>query len=93
QEELLKAGNLPEGEDWGTEPPEEWGTILYEDDGEDVEELIETLPGDYTIFYDNVFDAIRNGTELFVKAEETVEVLKILEACLASNREKRTIQL
>lgn len=93
QEELLKAGNLPVGEDWGTEPSSEWGKLFYEEDGEDIEELIETLPGDYNIFYNNVFDAIRNGAELFVKPEETVEVLKILEACLQSNHEKRTIEL
>lgn len=90
---MLKAGRLPEGEGWGTEPPEEWGTLVYEENGEDVEELVETIPGDYNIFYRNVRDAIRNGSELFVKPEETIEVLKILEACLVSNREKRTVEL
>ncbi len=77
----------------GREPPEEWGTIFYEKDGVDYEELVETVPGNYGIYYENVFDAIRNGSELFVKPEETVEVLKILEACLISNREKRMIVL
>lgn len=93
QEEMLKAGNLPVGESWGTEPASEWGKLFYEKDGKDVEEVIETLPGNYNIFYNNVFDAIRNGAELFVKPEEAVEVLKILEACLKSNREKRTVLL
>jgi scyllo-inositol 2-dehydrogenase (NADP+) len=93
QEELLKAGNLPEGENWGTEPPELWGTISYQKDGKEFEENVETIPGNYNIFYDNVFDAIRNGAELLVKPEEAVEVLKILEACVKSNREKRTILL
>jgi predicted dehydrogenase len=93
QEELLKAGNLPVGENWGTEPPAEWGTLFYEKDGKDFEEIVETLPGNYNIFYNNVFDAIRNGAELFVKPEEAAEVLKILEACLKSNREKRTVLL
>ena len=93
QEELLKAGNLPEGENWGTEPPEMWGNISYQKGGNDFEEVVETLPGNYNIFYNNVFDAIRNGAELFVKPEEAVEVLKILEACLKSNREKRTVLL
>lgn len=91
QEEMLKAGHLPNEENWGTETPEEWGTLLYEEDGEDVEELVETLPGDYTIFYNNVYDVLRNGAELLVKPEETVDVLKILEACLLSNSEKRTV--
>lgn len=93
QEEMLKAGNLPVGENWGTEPESEWGTIVYEKEGVDINEKIETLPGNYNVFYDNVYDAIRNGNELMVKPRETVEVLKILEACLLSNREKRTIFL
>jgi predicted dehydrogenase len=93
QEGTLKTGKLPEGEDWGMEPVEEWGTLVYEEAGEDVEELIETLPGCYPVFYENVYDAIRNGAELFVKPEEAIEVLGILEACILSNREKRTIVL
>jgi len=93
QEELLKAGHLPVGEKWGSEPREHWGTLFYEKDDKEFEEIVETLPGNYNIFYNNVFDAIRNGAELFVKPEEAVEVLKLLEACLKSNREKRTVLL
>ncbi len=93
QEELLKQGHLPNEEGWGTEPAETWGTLFYEEDGEDIEELVETIPGDYNIFYNNVYDAIRNKAELFVKPEETIDVLKILEACLVSNKEKRTVFL
>ncbi len=93
QEELLKAGKLPVGEDWGTEPESDWGTLLYEKMGVDLKEKVETLPGNYNLFYDNVFDAIRNGAKLFVKPEEAVEVLEILEACVESNKEKKTIYL
>ncbi|WP_346858470.1 Gfo/Idh/MocA family oxidoreductase [uncultured Draconibacterium sp.] len=93
QEEMLKEGHLPNEENWGAEEPEEWGTLLYEENGEDVEELVETVSGDYNIFYNNVYDAIRNGAKLLVKPEETVDVLKILETCLISNKEKRTIIL
>lgn len=91
QEEMLKAGHLPDEENWGTEEPEEWGTFLYEEKGEEVEELVETIPGDYNLFYNNVFDFIRKQKKLLVKPEEAIEVLKILEACLTSNREKRTV--
>lgn len=93
QEDLLKTGKLPEGEDWGTEPEEDWGSLIYENDGVDFKEKTETLPGDYNIFYDNVYAAIRNGSELFVKPEEAVEVLKILEACLESNKLQKTVFL
>jgi len=93
QEALLKAGHLPQGDDWGREAPEEWGTLVYEENGEDVETLVESLPGNYNLFYDNVFDVLRNGAELQVKPEQALEVIKILEACLRSNREKRTVLL
>ena len=91
QEELLKAGHLPDGEKLGKESPEDWGTLYYEEDGEDIEELVETVPGNYNFFYDNVASAIRDGVPLLVQPEETVEVLRILEDCLQSSREKRTI--
>jgi predicted dehydrogenase len=93
QEELLKAGNLPAGINWGKEPESDWGTILYEKNGTDFKEKIATQPGNYNIFYNNVYDAIRNGAELLVKPEEAVEVLKILEACLQSNQLKKTVFL
>ncbi len=93
QEELLKAGNLPVGEKWGTEPETQWGTIVYEKEGVDCIEKIETLPGNYNLFYNNVYDAIRNGAELLVQPEDAVEVLKIIEACIKSNSGKRTICL
>lgn len=93
QEEHLKTGKFPIGDDWGTEPESDWGILLYEKNGGDFKEKIETLPGNYNLFYNNVFDAIRNGAELFVKPEEALEVLKILEACVLSNRDKKTVVL
>lgn len=93
QEEMLKAGNLPEGKKWGTESADLWGTLYYSENENSLNEKIETVQGNYHSFYNNVFETVRNGTELMVKPEETIEVLKILEACLLSNREKRTIML
>lgn len=93
QEEELKAGNLPVGENWGTEPEAEWGTLYYSKNEVDIEEKIETIPGDYNIFYNNLYEVIRNKAELLVKPEQALEVLKILEACLESNRKGKTILL
>lgn len=93
QEELLKNGNLPVGEEWGNEPPQFWGTLYFTKNGKSSEEKIETVAGNYHGFYNNVFEAIRNGDELLVKPEEAIEVLKILEACVISNKEKKTIFL
>ena len=93
QEDVLRAGKLPQGADWGKEPESNWGKLTCEKEGVKFEGKVETIPGNYPLFYENVFDAVRNGKELLVKPEETVEVLKILEACLESNRQKKTIQL
>lgn len=93
QEELLKAGNLPVGEAWGKEPRQYWGTLYFTENGKPSEDKIETIHGNYHGFYNNVFEAIRNGAELLVKPEEAIEVLKILEACIISNKEKRTMFL
>ncbi len=93
QEELLKAGTLPQGDNWGKEPEKDWGILVYETNGTHFTEKVETLPGNYHAFYDNVYDVLRNDAELQVKPEGAIEVLKILEACLISNREKRTVFL
>jgi predicted dehydrogenase len=93
QEELLKAGALPTGGQWGNEPQELWGTISYQKDGLQFEETVETIQGNYNHFYDNVYEAIRKGAELFVKPIESVEVLKIIEVCVKSSLLKKTIEI
>ena len=93
QEEVLKTGVLPQGENWGKDMEENWGELNYEKDGVNFVGKIATIPGNYTALYDNLYDVIRNGSELIVKPNESLEVLKILEACLQSNALKKTINL
>nr|WP_319569971.1 Gfo/Idh/MocA family oxidoreductase [uncultured Draconibacterium sp.] len=93
QEDLLKAGNLPEGDDWGKEDVDCWGTLVYTESEEHIEELVETIPGDYRIFYNKLYEAIRNDKAVPVNPAEALEVLKILEACLLSNKQRQTVLL
>lgn len=93
QEEKLKAGNLPVGDDWGAEPEKEWGTLVYEKNGLEFRGKVETVAGNYNAFYENVYEALRNGADLAVKPQQTIDVLKILEACLESNRTKKQVKL
>lgn len=93
QEEDLKAGKLPVGDNWGTEPEKVWGTLVYEKNGLEFSGKVQTIAGNYNAFYKNVSEALRKGADLAVKPEETIEVLKILEACLKSNRERKTIEM
>ncbi len=93
QEEALKAGRLPNEANWGEEPETDWGKINTETGGVHRVGKVETIPGNYNIFYQNVCDVLVNGAELLVKPEESRNGLIVLEACLKSNREKRTIFL
>jgi len=93
QEEALKAGKLPGEPGWGEEPQEAWGLLHTEKDGQVIREKRETIPGNYPMFYDNLYEAIMNGADLLVKPEESRDCLRVLEACLLSDQEQRTILL
>jgi len=54
---------------------------------------METIPGNYHAFYDNLYEAIREGKELAVKPEEALNVIRIIEAAIASNRDKCMVEL
>lgn len=79
QEADLAAGRSPRDEGWGREPVEQWGT-LYSDRGK---ERIETLPGAYPGFYENVRDAVAGRADLAVDSETAAETIGILERALA----------
>lgn len=93
QEEALKRGAIPSGDEWGKESEKMWGELDTERYGMNFTGRIETLPGDYSEFYNNVFEAIRKGKELEVKAEEATQVIEIIEFAIQSSKEKRTIYI
>ncbi|MGD9931647.1 MAG: Gfo/Idh/MocA family oxidoreductase [Mangrovibacterium sp.] len=93
QEDALKAGRLPNEPDWGSEPPADWGELDTELKGLHHIGKVETIPGNYNLFYENVYEVLANGAELAVKPEESRDGLVILEACLKSHHEKRTVFL
>ncbi len=91
QEEDLKKGIRPGSPDWGREPESIWGKLTSEENGVDVTHTIESEPGRYQDYFQNVYDAIANDQELIVKPEQARETIRIIELCFQSNREKRTV--
>ncbi|WP_026950633.1 oxidoreductase [Algoriphagus mannitolivorans] len=87
QEQAFKDGIKPEGPDWGVDPKERWGTLYLEDQNTPVQ----TVNGDYRIFYQNVADAIVKGSPLEVTLPQTIAVLKLIEAAFISAAEGRKI--
>lgn len=93
QEEMLKKGLLPVGEQWGEEPETSWGILNAQTGTGDLRVRKKTIPGNYPAFYDNLYEAIREGKPLAVKPEEARDVIRILELCLESNRERKTVEV
>jgi len=91
QEQALKEGGKPGSESWGNDTPDNWGLLNTQINSLHYKGRVETLPGNYLEFYDNIYAAIREGKELAVTGEQALDVIKIIESVLQSSREGRTI--
>jgi scyllo-inositol 2-dehydrogenase (NADP+) len=91
QEQALNEGKLPVGEDWGKEEQKSWGLLNTNLNGNYLRDKIETLSGNYHIFYDNIYHTIREKGELFVKPEEALDVIRVIEAAIKSSYEGRKV--
>ncbi len=93
QEAELLAGRRPPAEDWDVEDPACYGKLYYDDGERIVEQVIPTVVSSYAGYYENLYRAITQGDPLLVPPEETVDVLRIIEAAQMSNAKKRRIAL
>ncbi|WP_026966797.1 Gfo/Idh/MocA family oxidoreductase [Algoriphagus terrigena] len=87
QEQAFKDGRKPEGDDWGVDPEERWGTLYLENQTLPVR----TVNGDYRIFYQNVADAISANIPLKVPLAQAITALKLIEASFLSAKDGRKI--
>lgn len=93
QEEALKRGEEPNSHGWGEDPESLWGLLNSNINGVHFRGNIETIAGDYSLFYSNLHDAIRNNAQLFVTADEALNVIRVIGAALISSEEKRMVNL
>ncbi len=93
QEQALKDGKIPGTPGWGSEEKELWGKLNTTIEDLHVEGLVETIHGNYTLFYKNVYDSIRNGSPLMVNPEESKNVIRLIEACYESNRGRKAVKI
>jgi scyllo-inositol 2-dehydrogenase (NADP+) len=90
QEQDLKEKKNVQREGWGTEHAEKWGKLNTVAGGI---QFIETIPGNYLSYYENIYDVIRNGIELLVNPIEAKECIRLIELCYESNSQKKAIKL
>jgi scyllo-inositol 2-dehydrogenase (NADP+) len=91
QEEKLKAGELPAGENWGKEAEEYYGILHTEIDGKVVRKAMPSRKGNYGQYYKNVYETIVNNAPLLEKPEHGYNTIKIIELAQESSRLKKTI--
>jgi scyllo-inositol 2-dehydrogenase (NADP+) len=92
QEDELKLGKTPMVTDWGIEPIYKSGVLHTEIEGSTVRENIPTMHGNYYGFFDQLYKAIRKNTPEPVTATDGVNVMRIIEAAIQSNAEKKIIK-
>jgi predicted dehydrogenase len=91
QEEALKQGLTPAAPKWGEEPEEKWGTLNTQVGELHLKARIETIPGRYQAYYQNVIEAIQGEAELIVKPEEAMNTIRIIELAMESSQKRAAI--
>lgn len=87
QEEQLRVDRLPNEPGWGTEPPDRWGTLYQAGRTEPVE----SERGNYSPFYDNLYDVLVNGAEPAVTPTDIQQLARVIDLVLASNETQRVM--
>ncbi len=93
QEAALLGGSKPTIDNWGIEPDKESGYLYTDKDGFITKEKITTEQGNYYYYYDEVHKAITNNTAMPVTCDDGINVMKLIEAAVKSNEEKRVVEL
>jgi len=89
QEDELKLGKIPNRENWGTEPEEKTGLLVYND------RMVNfpTLEGNYLWLFDELYDAIANGKKVPITAKQAYHTMKVIEAAKESSEKQEAILL
>ncbi len=86
QEDALRAGGRPGGEDWGADAQDGELTIAG-DDGSVQKRPVPTLPGNYVSYYAAVRDAIEGEGSNPVPPDQAVELMDLLDRARQSAAE------
>ncbi|MDG3142173.1 Gfo/Idh/MocA family oxidoreductase [Streptococcus suis] len=84
QEEDLKKFYLPDQADFGLDRPQDYGVLSYLENGQYHEEKVVSEVGDYSLFYEALYETLANGAEPLVKEEQTLLLMALLEEGIAS---------
>ncbi|MDR3309564.1 MAG: Gfo/Idh/MocA family oxidoreductase [Tannerella sp.] len=89
QEDMLKAGAIPLGENWGLEAKSEWGTLV----NDTFNGRYPSVQGHYAWFYEAVYKCLRKDTPHPTDASNVLPVISIIEAAKLSSETGQVIHL
>lgn len=85
QEEHLKQFYMPDNADFGLDKPEHYGVLTYMDElGIYHEEKVPSVAGDYSRYYQALYDTLINGQVQEVTAQQTLLQIRLLEKGIKS---------
>ena len=93
QEERLVKGETPDAPDWGIEPENAKGILHSEVNGKVVREYINSERGNYMVYYDQLYKALRDDGPLPVTADDGRKVIHVIEKAYQSQGEKKIVTL
>jgi scyllo-inositol 2-dehydrogenase (NADP+) len=94
QEQALLNGESPAtSHAWGTETSEMWGKLQTTIGNVKIDSVVETIPGAYQNYYQNIYDHILGKAELEVKPEEARLNIRLIELALQSHQEGRILEV
>ena len=91
QEALLKQGILPVSSGWGSESEEQFGLLHTDIDDQDTTMKYPSLPGNFGLYYINLYQALVNDAELKEKPEHGYNTVRLIELAFESSKAKATI--
>lgn len=92
QEAMLKAGNMPNTNNWGQEDENNYG-ILIPLDNKQKEKIIISEKGNYMGFFDNVYNVLRKKALPSVLSEQARNTIFIIQKAFESSRTQKLIKL
>lgn len=91
QEQQLLEGAIPSLESWCPPSPVPDGLLHTEIDGKTVRKQTTSLPGNYMLYFDELYKALTGKGPNPVAGEDGMKTIRIIEAALQSVEEKRII--
>jgi scyllo-inositol 2-dehydrogenase (NADP+) len=93
QERQLSEGMSPLDQKFGVESPSDAGALVSYECGHKRVEAAPSLPGAYLEFYRQLHRAIVQGESPPVRAEEALNVIRLIELADQSSKEGRAVSL